>query len=96
MLENDIVGPNMSFYNVSLTHVICLKPSLSRPQVLLVSAEEALLSRLVLRRQPAPAPDVVCRFKERAFGSIGAVQPRTQAELVTAAQYMFEVSGESL
>ncbi len=98
ILGNDIVGPNMRFYNVSLTHVFCLKPPLSWPQVLLVSAQEALLSRLVLRRQPAPAPDVVRRFKERAFGSSRVVQRRTysQAELDTAAQDMCEDSGESL
>jgi tRNA U34 5-carboxymethylaminomethyl modifying GTPase MnmE/TrmE len=64
-------------------------------QVLLVSAQEALLSRLMLRRQPVPAPDVVRRFKERAFGSSRAVQRRTfsQADLNAAALDMCEDSG---
>lgn len=65
-------------------------------QVLLVSAQEALLSRLMLRREPAPAPAVVARFKERAFGSSRAVQRRkfSDAELQAAAKDMCEDSGE--
>lgn len=67
-------------------------------QVLLVSAQEALLSRLVLRRQPVAASEVVRRFKERAFGSSRAVQRRvyTQADLEQAARDMCEDSGESV
>lgn len=67
-------------------------------QVLLVSAQEALLSRLMLRQEPMAAPEVVRRFKERAFGSSRAVQRKTfsQAELQAAAQDMVEDSGEPL
>ena len=65
-------------------------------QVLLVSAQEALLSRLMLRQSPQPAPAVLQRFKERAFGSSRAVQRRTfaAAELRAAAQDMLEDSGQ--
>jgi hypothetical protein len=65
-------------------------------QVLLVSAQEALLSRLMLRQDPQPAATVVQRFKERAFGSSRAVQRRQfgAAELRDAAQDMLEDSGE--
>ena len=61
-----------------------------------MSAQEALLSRLVLRAQPAASPEVLRRFKERAFGSSRAVQRRafTPAELQRAAEDMCEDSGE--
>jgi hypothetical protein len=64
--------------------------------VLLVSAQEALLSRLMLRQDPQPAPAVLQRFKERAFGSSRAVQRKTftAAELRAAAQDMLEDSGQ--
>lgn len=62
-----------------------------------MSAQEALLSRLMLRQNPQPAPAVLQRFKERAFGSSRAVQRKTftAAELQAAAQDMLEDSGES-
>lgn len=64
--------------------------------MLLVSAQEALLSRLMLRQNPQPAPAVLQRFKERAFGSSRAVQRKTftAAELRAAAQDMLEDSGQ--
>jgi hypothetical protein len=66
-------------------------------QVLLVSAEEAFLSRLMLRPDPGPPDSVVQRFKERAFGSSSFGQRRgnTDAKLQTAAEEMLAGSGES-
>jgi hypothetical protein len=65
-------------------------------QVLVVSAEEAFLSRLMLRQDPRPADGVVRRFRERAFGSsrAGQRQGRTAAKLQTAAEEMLADSGE--
>lgn len=61
-----------------------------------MSAQEALLSRLMLRQEPPPPPQVVRRFRERAFGSSRAVQRRTftAAELQAAAKDMCDDSGE--
>ena len=65
-------------------------------QVLLVSAEEAFLSRLMLRQDPGPPDGVVQRFKERAFGSSRAGQRggNTAAKLQAAADEMLADSGE--
>ncbi len=57
-------------------------------QVLLVSSQEALLSRLMLRRDPKPSTRAQETFRSRAFGCSRAAQKKTYsiADLDTAAK----------
>ena len=55
-------------------------------QVLLVSTLEALLSRLMLRRDPQAPKHVQRLFCAKAYGTVGAKKPHSTAELDTAAE----------
>lgn len=57
-------------------------------QVLLVSAQEALLSRLMLRQNPLPSLEAQKRFRAKAFGTSRAAQKKvyTLSDLNAAAE----------
>jgi len=64
-------------------------------QVLLVSAQEALLSRLMLRQNPLPSLEAQKRFRAKAFGTSRAAQKKvyTLSDLNAAAEEMLAESG---
>ena len=59
-------------------------------QVLLVSAQDALLSRLMLRSEPKPSIEAQQTFCRKYFGSNRAASKKTRsaAELATAAEVL--------